>query len=392
MKNFIAGEYRKFSEYINGEMVQYDSFVPGFINKQFNCKDNEIYVLLSKADRLIGEINSFARLIPDIDVFIRMHVKAEAQKSSMIEGTHTEISEVILPEKAIKPEKRDEWKEVWNYINAINYATGILKRNNIPLNMRLINQTHKMLLRGVRGTEKRPGNIREKQNWIGSSDLLGKTSIKNANFIPPHHTLLPDLLSDLQKFWHNTQVKIPELIRIAISHYQFETIHPYDDGNGRIGRLIITLQLVEYGLLEKPMLYISDYFEKNKGNYFEYLTNVRVENKMEGWIKFFLKAVIAAAEKASNTFRQIIELRKVYDNKINDNFGSSAPLGCKLLLMMFSTPIMDKTGISKKLGVSYSVAARLIKRFLDQKMVVEYIPKGTRKRYYALWEYLDLFG
>ncbi len=140
------------------------------------------------------------------------------------------------------------------------------------------------------------------------------------------------------------------------------------------------------------MLYISDYFEKNKGNYFEYLTNVRIENKLESWIKFFLKAVIETAEKASDTFKKIVELRKVYDNKIGEHFGNSALLGMNLLLLMFSTPIMDKTEISKRLEVSYNVASRLVKRFLDQKMVVEFIPKGTRKKYYALWEYLNLFG
>ncbi len=385
MKKFNAGEYKK---YRYNKDIEYNSLIPACINRQFNWEDNEIYTLLSKSDRLIGQLNSFSGLIPDIDVFILMHLTTEASKSSKIEGTQTEIDEAILPKKAIKPEKRGDWTEVQNYIKAMDFAIVELKK--IPLCMRLVNETHKILLSGVRGAGQQPGHIRKKQNWIGTKDLLGKSSIRDAIFIPPHHSELPNLLSDLEKFWHNDQIKIPELIRIAISHYQFETIHPYNDGNGRIGRLLITLQLVDYGLLEKPTLYISDFFEKNKGFYYNSLSTVREANKLEPWVKFFLRAVIATAEKVSDAFKKIIELRKIYDEKIR-SFGSSAQNGGKLLLEMFSTPLISTVGAAEKLGVSYPLAARLIKRFLESKIVVKYDPPGTKRKYYALWEYLNLF-
>ena len=343
-----------------------------------------------KADRLVGELNSFSNLIPDIEIYIKMHIKNEAQKSSKIEGTQTELDEVILPEKAIKPEKRMDWKEVQNYIAAINYAIEQLKKR--PVTMRLVNETHKILLRGARGAKHPIGEIRKKQNCIGTKDLSGRSRIEDAYFIPPHQSLPADLLSDLERFWNSTstEIKLPELIKVAITHYQFETLHPYNDGNGRIGRLLIILQLINYGLLEKPILYLSDYLEKNRGFYIDSLSAVRQTNKLIDWIKFFLGAVTATAEKASNTFKKINDLRKEYEDIII-SFGSTARNGKRLLLKMFSKPIMSKNEISRELGVSYYVADRLVKRFINKNIVIKYTPVGFKKRYYVLWKYLDLF-
>lgn len=378
MKKFIAGNYK--TNFYEKE-YEYKNFSPNLINRQFECNDNKIYALLIQSERQLARLNAYSTLIPDIDFFIFMHVRKEAETSSRIEGTRTEIKEVLLPKNEIKPEKRNDWTEVQNYIKAINFAVAELK--NLPLCIRLLNETHEILLSKVRGSKRQPGQIRNGPNWIGGADL------QNASFIPPNYLEVPDLLSDIENFWHNKKIDVPELIRIAITHYQFETIHPYFDGNGRIGRLLIALQLIDYKILDKPTLYISDFFEKNKGLYYDFLTIVRQTNNIEQWIKFFLSGVIATAEKGAETFRKIIELRKIYDEKVR-SFGSRAERGGKLLLLMFSRPIMSINNVSKELGISYNTANRLMSLLLESDMVK--VLKGDFKtRFYLLWEYLELF-
>lgn len=378
MKKFISGTYRR--QQI-GQLSEYTSFIPNQINRQFIANDQSTITLLEEATRLLGEINAYSRLIPDVGYFIQMHIKSEAVSSSRIEGTHTEIDEVLLPENEIDPERRDDWHEVKNYIDAMNWSVNELPK--LPVSVRLMSETHQRLLAGVRGKHKMPGDLRKSQNWIGGS------SIRTAQFVPPPPENILDILSDWEKFWHNSKINVPVLIKVAIMHYQFETIHPFLDGNGRIGRLFITLQLIERGFLTKPILYLSDYFEEYRQSYYDALDKVRSKNDLEGWVRFFLEGVVKTSQKGREKFENIVSLRQQYENKI-DTLGRRIPKARTLLIQLFSNPIVSVSNISEILKISFKASNDLVTDLVKSGILYEKTGY-LRNRLFEMKDYVALF-
>jgi Fic family protein len=373
------------SDYRSGTTEQqreYRSFLPTPIHHPWLIDDARVLALLGQADRALGQLDAFAQLVPNIDFFIRMYVAKEATQSSRIEGTQTNIEDAFKEEADLSPEVRDDWGEVQNYIGAINFAIDGLR--TLPLSNRLLRDTHAILLRGVRGQNKRPGEFRISQNWIG-------VSLKNAVFVPPHHDHVPDLMGDLEKFLHADAEIAPPLIRIAIAHYQFETIHPFLDGNGRLGRLMISLYLASEGLLSKPALYLSDYFERHKTAYVDHLMAVRDGNHLRDWLIFFLHGVEETAKRSADVFRAILALKERIEREILPRFSQRRQDNVQSLMRhLYTRPIVDVEVVRGWLGVTTNTAATLVTDLVGHGILHEMTGR-RRNRLFVFREYLDLF-
>jgi Fic family protein len=373
MKNFKAGNYIS--------QGTFKSFIPKEINRDWTLDDMEVIELLSQADRQLGRLDMYSEHTPNIDLFISMHVLKEATKSSKIEGTKTNIEEALQDKEELAEEQRDDWEEVQNYIHALNSAIKSL--DELPLSSRLIKMAHKVLLKGVRGKHKVPGQFRTSQNWIGGA------SISDATFIPPPHQEVSRLMGDLEKFSHNTEIRLPHLLKIALIHYQFETIHPFLDGNGRVGRLLITLYLVEKGILKKPILYLSDFLERNRQLYYDNLMKVRMADDIKQWFKFFLVGIIETAKGSIETFDNIMKLQREVDIKIQ-GLGARTSNARAVVSQLYLRPLTNVQKVADITDLSLPSAYKLVNE-LEQLGILKEITGAKRGKQYWFDEYINLF-
>ncbi|MFA5647768.1 MAG: Fic family protein [Bacteroidales bacterium] len=372
-------------QYKSGQYISqgyYKSFQPTFINQQLYVDNMEVLQLLSQADRELGRLDMYSKYIPNIDLFISMHLLKEATQSSRIEGTQTNMEEALLEKEDIPLDKRDDWEEVQNYTKAMEWA--IKELDKLPFSSRLIRETHKVLLQGVRGERKQPGEFRNSQNWIGGA------TINDAIYIPPVHTSVPELMSDIEKFLYNEEVFIPELLKIGLVHYQFETIHPFLDGNGRVGRLLIPLYLVNKGILKRPILYLSDFFEKNRKLYYENLMLVREKNNLSQWFKFFLVGIIETTKNGITTFDNILQLQKQVETSIQ-KLGSRAVNAKKIVDYLYNRPMINAEKVNEIAGISLPSAYKLIVE-LEKLDILKEVTGNQRGRVYVFDNYLRLFA
>ena len=373
MDTFIAGRY------IN--QGTYKSFEPNLINREWHINDMSLINLLTQADRALGKLDMYSHYIPNINLFIRMHIAKEANQSSKIEGTQTNMEEVLMEKSEVSSEKRNDWQEVQNYIKAINTAIDNLAQ--LPFSSRLIKKAHKVLLQSVRGEHKLPGEFRSSQNWIGGP------SIATASFVPPVHSNIQVLMADIEQLVHDDNNQLPHLLKIALVHYQFETIHPFLDGNGRIGRLMITLYLVEKGLLSKPILYLSDFLEKNRMHYYDNLSLVREKNDLLHWFKFFLTGIVQTADNSIKTFDAILQLEKQTNEKIKA-LGKRMIKAQAVINYLYQQPIVNAQKVQTIIG-SKTASAYTLLEDLERMEIVKETTGFQRNRIYVFEDYLKLF-
>ncbi|MEE0883850.1 MAG: Fic family protein [Faecalimonas sp.] len=343
--------------------------------------DGEMLALLSEADRKLGRLDGVTQILPNPEMFVAMYVKKEAVLSSQIEGTQASLTDVL--EVNAKDDKREDVGEVVNYVAAMNY--GLKRLKEFPLCLRLIREIHEVLLSNGRGSNRNPGEFRKTQNWIGPAGC----TLADARFVPP---IIPDMekaLGNLENFFY-TEDNIPALIKIALIHSQFESIHPFLDGNGRMGRLLITFWLCQQDILSQPLLYLSYYFKKNRLEYYDRLMAVREKGDWEGWIKFFLKGVAMTADEATTAAKEIIQLKSACENKIVSK-GWSVVYNI-LLDYLFEFPIVSINDAVEKLQVSYPTSAKVIDNLCSLGVLQDITPDQKRNKKYAFVSYMEILN
>ena len=361
--------------------VAYSAFVPNRLPFEVNM-DADLQSLLSKADLALGRLDGVADILPDVAFFILMYLRKEATLSSQIEGTQATFVDVLKAEAKIEDsEIHKDVDEILNYISTLNF--GIDKSQQLPLSLRLIREMHKELLKGVRGETKAPGEFRASQNWVGG------VSIQTATYVPPPHDQVVDLMGNIETYLHD-KLPVPVLIKTGLVHAQFETVHPFLDGNGRMGRLLITYYLCEQGVLREPLLYLSDFFKRNKGIYYDKLTDYRRKDDIEGWLKFFLEGVIETSEDAVETARKIIKLREKSYAKVA-SMGGSSEKGLVLLKHLFQVPILRIKDVENIVSIKNPNAIALVKKFVDRGILKEITGK-QRNRVYSFVDYIEIFN
>ena len=347
--------------------------------------DDETLALVSQADRALGRLDGSIQTLPDPDLFVFMYIRKEAVFSSQIEGTQSSLDDVLEAEAQVfNPQRPGDVNEVLNYVKALRF--GLERLGELPVSVRLIREIHERLLEGTRGMERNPGELRNTQNWIGPAG----STLNEATFIPPPPEAVPQALGQLESFLHQTD-PMPSLIKIGLAHAQFETIHPFLDGNGRMGRLLITFLLCERKILQQPVLYLSHYLKRNRNQYYDLLQNIRDSGNWEEWIKFFLTAVSEVSQEATQTARRIVSLREEHRRIITENFGRTAANGLKVLERLFSHPIISVNDLAKQTKVSFTAANQLMGRFTEHHLLTE-MTGQTRNRQFRYRPYIDLFA
>ena len=375
LENNRAGHLKKMQS-------DYQCFVPHNLKDIKLNIDSEINALVNKAYLLLGRLDGMAITLPDIDLFVSMYVQKEAVISSQIEGTQASLVDVLQKDKG--KEKIKDTEEIVNYIKATHYAFKRL--NKMPLCMRLIRETHAVLLSNVRGEEKIPGEFRRSQNWIGHAG----STLKDASFIPPAPDEMDICLGDLERYIHEDST-ISNLIKIALIHYQFETIHPFLDGNGRMGRLLIILYLREQGLIEYPVLYLSYFFKKNRNRYYELLNNIRIKGEFEEWIKFFIDGICEISEDAITSIQKIVELKNTDMKKIRELSGSNISNLLLIYDYLLQHPFLEAEDIKNLVGVSKPTANKLLENLMTIE-IVELVEDKKRYRQYVYKKYVDILS
>lgn len=375
LENNRAGQLKKMQS-------DYQCFVPHNLKDIKLNINSEINALVNKAYLLLGRLDGMAITLPDIDLFVSMYVQKEAVISSQIEGTQASLVDVLQKDKG--KEKIKDTEEIVNYIKATHYAFKRL--NKMPLCMRLIRETHAVLLSNVRGEEKMPGEFRRSQNWIGHAG----STLKDASFIPPAPDEMDICLGDLERYIHEDST-ISNLIKIALIHYQFETIHPFLDGNGRMGRLLIILYLREQGLIEYPVLYLSYFFKKNRNRYYELLNNIRIKGEFEEWIKFFIDGICEISEDAITSIQKIVELKNTDMKKIRELSGSNISNLLLIYDYLLQHPFLEAEDIKNLVGVSKPTANKLLENLMTIE-IVELVEDKKRYRQYVYKKYVDILS
>lgn len=318
--------------------------------------------LLSEADRALARLDGMCRVLPNPDLFVAMYVRKEAVLSSQIEGTQSSLEDVLEFEAGSPPRVNDVG-EVVNYVRAMNY--GLERLKDLPLSLRLIKEFHKILLEGVRGGEKMPGEFRTTQNWIGPPG----STLNEADFVPPPPQEVITHMGRLEEFFYDTQ-PMPPLLKGALMHYQFETIHPFVDGNGRIGRLLITFYLTWAGILERPLLYLSYYLKKHRQEYYDKLMAVREKGDFGGWIQFFLKGVVEISNQSLETTKKILTMQQEHRELISTS-GIASPMVVRLLDILFQRPVITVKDVQRILGTSYQNANKIVSKLVSLELLRE---------------------
>lgn len=363
----------------------YQAFMPAPLPPEPPIRlDGELQALLSRADRALGRLDGSIQTLPHPDLFVAMYVRKEAVLSSQIEGTQSSLQDVLAAEaRVLSRDRPDDVDEVFNYVGAMNY--GLERLATLPVSVRLFREIHEWLLAGVRGQHLTPGELRTSQNWIGPAG----STLSEAVFVPPPPHEVPRILGELEGFLHDDS-PLPLLIRIGLAHAQFETIHPFLDGNGRIGRLLITFLLCEKEVLLKPVLYLSHYFKRHRQSYYDHLQAVRDDGAWEEWLVFFLRGVIEVSQQATETARRILALRERHRQLITDEFGRAAGNGHRVLEYLYQHPIVAVTELQELIETSYPAANNLVAQF-ELHGVLHEATGQKRNRRFVYRDYVDLF-